>query len=734
MSFASPLPTWLLVAAVGGVGALAYLAYAKTSQALSPTARWFLRSLRAASLLTLLILVMRPVRITPSLDFSRAVVPILIDRSASMALPVASGGTRIDRAVDAVRSLLDAKLGDRFSVEVLGYEDRVAPLELDRVEATGRRSDLQRALQIVRERYRDRQVAGIVLLTDGADTSPGDMHVEAGPPVFTIGFGDARIAKDREVVDVTVGQPSIGGAVVDLSATIVSHGFGHEPFDVRVFEGERLLQVRKVTAAGDGAPVREVFRVSPKADAPTSYAVEVVADHAELTDANNRQSVLVQPEGRPRRVLIVEGGPGFEHSFLKRALATDPHMEVDSVVRKGRNESNQDTFLIQAASGRTAGLSRGYPTERELLFSYDAIVLANIEGDFFSRDQFTETAAFVAERGGGLLVMGGQSFERGGLRQTPVEEVLPLELLDRSNAPSAADGPVFRNRVALTTEGERHPVMRLGASPEDSLKSWAEMPALAASVSLGAARPGAAVLAVTSGPGGASRPLLAVQPYGRGRSMVFTGEGAWRWRMMLPSADKTYEAFWRQAVRWLTMDAPDPIGVRMPPLDVGEAGEILVDVRNPRYEPLADVSVSLTLTDSAGATRDLKATVKDAASGTFATPVSIDRVGIVRVDARATRGVDSVGTASAIALVGGRSTELSDPRRNDDVLSRIAAQSGGQSLRPDEIGRVPELLASKVVGAPTTIRQDLWHNPWTFAFVLTLLLAEWIARRRWGLR
>ncbi|MFN8058200.1 MAG: vWA domain-containing protein [Vicinamibacterales bacterium] len=578
MSFASPLPTWLLVAAVGGVGALAYLAYAKTSQALSPTARWFLRSLRAASLLTLLILVMRPVRITPSLDFSRAVVPILIDQSASMALPVASGGTRIDRAVDAVRSLLDAKLGDRFSVEVLGYEDRVAPLELDRVEATGRRSDLKRALQIVRERYRDRQVAGIVLLTDGADTSPGDMHVEAGPPVFTIGFGDARIAKDREVVDVTVGQPSIGGAVVDLSATIVSHGFGHEPFDVRVFEGERLLQVRKVTAAGDGAPVREVFRVSPKADAPTAYAVEVVADHAELTDANNRQSVLVQPA-------VVECSSskrwtGIEHSFLKRALATDPHMEVDSVVRKGR--TNRTRTFPDPGGEQPHGRALARLSNRAgvaLLMRWACSPTSRAISS--AATSSPETAAFVAERGGGLLVMGGQSFERGVSGRRRSRRCCRWAPRSVECARAAADGPVFGNRVALTTEGERHPVMRLGASPEDSLKSWAEMPALAASVSLGAARPGAAVLAVTSGPGGASRPLLAVQPCGRGRSMVFTGEGAWRWRMMLPSADKTYEAFWRQAVRWLTMDAPDPIGVRMPPLDVGEAGEILVDVRNP---------------------------------------------------------------------------------------------------------------------------------------------------------
>jgi hypothetical protein len=30
--------------------------------------------------------------------------------------------------------------------------------------------------------------------------------------------------------------------------------------------------------------------------------------------------------------------------------------------------------------------------------------------------------------------------------------------------------------------------------------------------------------------------------------MAFAGEASWRWRMMMPSTDHTYEFFWRQAV------------------------------------------------------------------------------------------------------------------------------------------------------------------------------------------
>jgi hypothetical protein len=36
--------------------------------------------------------------------------------------------------------------------------------------------------------------------------------------------------------------------------------------------------------------------------------------------------------------------------------------------------------------------------------------------------------------------------------------------------------------------------------------------------------------------------------------------------------------------------------------------------------------------------------------------------------------------------------------------------------------------------AETPEHRDLWHEPWTFALIVLLLSAEWILRRRWGLR
>ena len=162
-------------------------------------------------------------------------------------------------------------------------------------------------------------------------------------------------------------------------------------------------------------------------------------------------------------------------------------------------------------------------------------------------------------------MLGARSFLQQGLADTAIEEVLPLSLHDRTGGVLPAVDAQGVNRVTLTTQGEAHPVMQLGPAADDSLKRWGTVPPLASIAPLGGPRPGATVLAVTSGAGGTQRALVAVQRFGDGRSMIFAGEAAWRWRMMLPATDRSYDTFWRQAVRWLALPATDPIAIAVPP-------------------------------------------------------------------------------------------------------------------------------------------------------------------------
>jgi uncharacterized membrane protein len=657
-----------------------------------------------------------------------------------MRLVDGDGPSRIERARAIVRDL-QARLGGEYRVEVLTFGEALAAGDADHLSATARRSDLSSAVAALADRHRDDRVASVIVLSDGGDTSDEEHQLSrsasAPAPVLAVGIGNAAPARDREVVNFTAGEPLLAGASIDLSVAAVSVGYGKEPVELRVTANGRPVDVRRVTPSADGAPIHEMFTVSPPPDAATVYSVEIPAAAGELASENNKRSVLVPAQVGRRRILVVEGAPGFEHTFLKRALTHDPGLDVDAVVRKGQNDDGRDTFYVQAAAGRVAALANGYPSKQSELFAYDGIIFGNVESDFFTRDQLELTAKFVANRGGGLLVLGARSFDRQGLAGTPLEEVLPIDLTDRRGTiarASASAVPVAPFTSAVTPDGALHPATRLAASIEESRARWTQLPPLGSVSAIGGPRPGAQVLAVSPTPGGEIVPLLAAQRYGQGRSMVFAGEASWRWRMMLPVTDTSYETIWRQMVRWITAGSPGPVSIApMSPSVPGVTDRMVIIVRNEDFAPVGNAEVSVRLTGPDGQARQLTPALSSPLDGRYAVAARFDQPGVYRIDAAAVAGAKRLGTATRQVLVGGVDLEMSQPRLNEDVLRRLAASSHGRYLPADQAQTLPSLVREAKVEPGRPEQRDLWHNGWSFLVLIGLLGAEWTLRRQAGL-
>jgi uncharacterized membrane protein len=553
--------------------------------------------------------------------------------------------------------------------------------------------------------------------------------------VYAIGVGPRSASRDREVVSVTATESVLSDATVDVAATAVAHGYGAAPIELRLLENGRPIDLRRVKPAAEGSPISETFHASPNRDVPTVYTVEIPSAADELVGENNARSVLVPAAGRPRRVLFVQGAPGFEHSFMRRALVDDRGLEVDAVVRKGRDDSGAETFYVQATQSRANALLGGYPNSRDALFVYDVVILANVDPDLLTTQQLALTRDFVAERGGGLLVLGARAFQRQGLRDTTLEELLPLELADRSGAVVDAAASPGRNRVALTPAGEDHPIMQLGGDAAENGKRWAAIPPLASVSPLGGARPGASVLAVTGGPGGAPKALVAVQRYAEGRTMLFTGEAAWRWRMMMPSTDRSYERFWRQAVRWLAQSAPEPVTLTLPAAPTeGDGIPVTIAARDKSYLPRPDAVVSVSVTSPSGRVESLRADPLPEQIGSFRAALRAPEPGIYRVSVDARQGQTALGSSLGTLLVGGVDPEMTDPRLNEDTLQRVARASGGAVIPAGDTTALLTRLDESAPAAVLALRKDLWHTGWSFAILAGLLAAEWLTRRRWGLR
>ena len=736
MTFAYPVPSWLLAVLIALAVGLAVLAYVRARAALGRAQLGVLVSLRALTIIALIVFLLRPVAPTDRQE-PEGTVAVVIDSSRSMALTDRDGGaTRLAQAVALARDRLVPALSNSFKVEVFSARDEVERVSLERLSAGGARTDLRQTIESIEERLESEGLAGIVLLSDGAETAQREEPV--GPPgertrVVTVGMGEP-VTMDREVRALTAVPSVLDGSMVDLAVTTVLRG-DTSPVRLRLLQNNRVIELRELTPAG-GSPVQHVFTVAPDRNAPTVYRVELEEGARELTLGNNRMDVLVPPPARRRRVLMLEGAPGFEHTFLKRAWQQDTSLEVDAVVRKGADDTGRDTYYVQAAGTRSSALAPGFPETKDALFLYDVVVLANRELDTLTREQLEWLAEFVGERGGGLLAFGSRTLSGSGGRGSSIERVIPLDLDDRQAglARASESRDPGRFKVMPTDEGLRHPLMRLSAKDEDRRTRWTALPPLAGTALVGAPRPGASVLAVTGSATGATVPLVTVQRYGRGRALVFAGEASWRWRMLMPARDRSFETFWRQAVRWLGIQAPEPVDVTAPAAaPLGGRVPVDVSVRDAIFRPASDPEIELTVRTPQGHTATVPVARAEGRDGHYTGSVVPSQPGVYRLKLTARSGNRALGSAEGLMLAGGIDPELIDPGLNEPVLRRIADASGGRYVPAGDIDSVAGWLR-ETLPPPTREMRDLWHNAWSFLLVVTFLSMEWTLRRRWGLR
>ncbi len=728
MELGLSIPWWGIAIAASVAGGVAWWAYARPPVALTPGQRATLTALRLAVLLAVVFLLLRPVRTEPAPP--GGVVALLIDESRSMAIPGADGVRRVDRAGAMVRDTLEPMLAETvFGIEYFEFDD----------------SNLAGALDSVAGALSGEDVAGVVLLTDGVDTGEDDAvgaATRVGAPLHVVGLGAPGPGIDLEVAGWTAGEAAAPASLVDLTATVVAHGGDDGPASaagrLRVFEEGRLLEARSFSASSDGTPVVERFRVPADADRPIVYTVEVTADTGDPVPGNNRRSVLALPASRERRILMVEGAPGYEHSFLKRTWQADPGLVVDAVVRKGQDDRGLQTFYVQSDPARAAALATGFPHTRADLFRYDAVVFANVEAEFFRPEQLDLAAAFVAERGGGLLLLGPSTLQRSGYAGSAMEPVLPASLVERLGLASVDDiGGRDDVRMMPTEEGLAHPMLRLAATLNETQELWQAVPPLGGTIRLGPVRPGATVLAVAPPAGGerAERPLIVAQRYGAGRSMIFAGRGAWRWRMRLPSEDRTYETWWGQAARWLTADAREPLHATAR-AEGSPAGRVRVqvDLRDEDFRSVRNAEVTVVTTDPAGAAQEARAASTEDPGRYVATVEGDIAEGVHLVEVTASRSGAPLEQGRTWVLVGGADPELADPWLRPAGLARMAEAGGGQYFDTSEVAELPSRLGDSAPPPSRRVIRQIWHHPLVFLLLVTLLGAEWSLRRVWGMR
>jgi uncharacterized membrane protein len=724
----------LVVAAIVALAAVAWL-YSRV-RTLGTGDRVVLGALRAAAVLLVLGCLLRPGLVIASAVPQRNVFAVLFDDTRSMRLHDVGERSRLQQVQQAFddTSAVMRRLGERFALRRFRFGAEASPLASAR-DLTGRgtRSDLATALGDVREDLNGLPLAGVVLVSDGADNG-GSRYDDAllalrarRIPVYTVGIGRERFERDLAVERVQSPPRALAGANVLVEADVRVRGLGRDAAVVTAEADGRVVATDTLKSPTSGDLVHVRLRLPPLPAGVHRLTVRAVPMANEPVTENNEWQTSIEVRAGPDRVLYLEGEPRAEFAFLRRAVAGDSGVQVVGLMRSAEHK------FLRLGVRDSLELLGGFPTSREELFAYRAIIIGSIEAAFFTADQMRMIAEFVSKRGGGLLVLGGRSsLSEGGFADTPLADVLPLTL---TRGTPNEDGPATTVKVRPSRAGESHSALQLRNALAASRARWDSMPALTFVNSIGALRAGATVLLSGQVEGGrADVPVLSWQRYGRGMSAVFLAQDSWLWRMDASVAveDVSHQTFWRQMVRWLVDDAPAPLEIVASPSHVapGEPVTLRAHVADPLYTDINDANVSATVTTPSGTTMSVPLEWSLREDGSYSGKFTAADSGRYSIVANAKRGSDTSRTATTTLLVDDRGADVAQAEQRPALLQRIARETAGKYYALDDVSRLADDAMFTESGVTVRESKDLWDMPLVFILLATLLGAEW-AYRRW---
>ncbi len=726
--------------------------YSRIGRDVSPFRALLLLFLRVVAIVLLLLLIFRPV-LNQFRDITeKQTIVLVVDTSGSMELQ--DNKNKKSRLIQACEKILGwwEVMEKDFNLRLLEFSGEATELEgldeLPYLKPTGQVTSLTQGLISATQGIDEKNVAAVILFSDGihnAASDPLQAARQAKTNVYTIGVG-SNISNNPSYQDVQVSDLNSSPQIVlnnlaQIKANIESVGMKGRVLKVQLEEDGNVIEQKDITLKGGKAPQEVVFEFLPKKKGRHYYSISVPSQEEEEIHRNNKQSMAIQVIDEGIRVLYLEGALRAEYGALvNRFLSKDPDIEFCALV-----QGKQNVFLKKS---NMPGLKlKSLPTDPTVFQKFNVFILGNLDSSFLKPQQMELIVKRVEEGAGFLMIGGTNSLGPGGYKGTPLEKILPVFLGDRSIGQIA--DPFLPE---LTGEGSSHLIFtnidKFFPTPGGKAKIK-DLPALQGCVKVSGRKDSATVLAfhpTIETPHKEKMPVLAVQPFQKGRTAVFTGDTtrAWQQVQQAQGRESPFIRFWGQLVRWLAnRNEPLRVGAsvkastNLPSYKLEEPFDISAEVRDKNELGTNEAKVKVRIKTPQGKEEFLPMKpVSKTLPGAFK---NTDRIipkspGTYQVLVEAEIDGKKEMAEPILVEVASSNLEFAKLNLNSDLLEDMAQRGKGRYFHISTADELLEILQKTEQSRRVFLEQPLYF-PKIFWFVLVgVLVLEWLLRKRYQLR
>ncbi|MEO6595812.1 MAG: hypothetical protein ABIP94_13760, partial [Planctomycetota bacterium] len=441
-------------------------------------------------------------------------------------------------------------------------------LDLAKLQADGRSSNLGGALRTALERSRTSEIAAVVFVTDGRRNA-GPQAAEIArvlnqrkiPHTFVLGVGDPSETQSVTLTRFEAPAKVFQRDPFEMKATLTAEGYdqiGVQARLVRIDDKgiEQVVRTQQVELGGERTEASVEWK-ELTADAPGRflYRTEIQPPDGEPMVAERHSKVsAVEVLGERLRLLLISGSSSHEFQILRNLLIRDKTIDVACWLQSADPKFPQD-------GDEDVRIER-LPEERAEFDPYDVVVMIDPNHDKLTPGFCELLQQHVVEGGCGLWWVCGEKYSLDAMRPQastrPLAELLPIVPdIEYAERKIIGFGVAFPrpSPYVLATEGEEGlgaKLTRIAEGKDESRLLWSRLPGYHFWFPVLRLKPVAIPIAEHANPefrrGGHNMPMIAMQNVGAGRVMFTGTDETYRWRSIYEEA---YNRFWVNGIRYL---------------------------------------------------------------------------------------------------------------------------------------------------------------------------------------
>lgn len=696
--FQSSMPFWLVTIFVLLSAFLAWFSYRRYNN-LSLTLKMCLSGLRAVVLFLIILLLLNPFFQSKETKFLNPDFLVFADNTASTA--IIKGDYQGRASYEEVLSELNLGNRDGINYESFLFGNKVAPAPLDSLSLNEGETNLYNFIEIVKQKQFSTQ--GVILISDGIYTfgqNPVFALQDLSVPVFTIALGDTQSVQDIVINSVDTAPTGYVNTKHTISATIQNSGFENRMVEVRLSDGDKVLEQQSVLLEEPGTQKSVSFQVDFDTEGLKQYEIQVQEFADEWSSENNNRLVSIDVIDTKTRVLHAAYEIHPDVKMVRDILLRDENIELiprtwirgNQFIEGGLpvNRDSLDLLIIHGAPHETAG---------QIPLSS---LVQNLPTVFFQSSL---------------------SLNR------PVPSTLNMmTLLEHTQ--------LKPQKVAFTfaLPNDAHPILELPEITPSELH-----PVVAPFRGSGLKPLSTSIFNVLYQGIETDQSIIAVTEAGTVRRAQINGHG---WYLIYQSGTESHRGFIRSLienmVNW-TSENPDRRRLKITPeKKMFNAGENVVlngFLTNESGEEEADAKIDVNITGPDNTNRTF--TMQNNGKGNYSLSINSGTNGTYSYTATAKKGDRTIDNAKGEYIVDQSSDELVNTTRNDQLLKSIAAQTGGQFYTFSNVNEFWNDLNNTGLLDQEEVNENTFHfvihSPLWFVIIILLLTTEWGIRKYFAL-